>query len=48
MGRSDGGFDGQMMSRYDGTNTTGIFRLKFQHTVYYLVTDKQTNLLSAA
>jgi hypothetical protein len=23
MGRSSGGFDGQMMSRYDGANTTG-------------------------
>ena len=44
MGRSSGGFDGQMMSRYDGTNTTGIFRLKFQHTMYYFVTDKNKQI----
>ena len=40
MGRSGGDFDGQMMSRYDGTNTTGIFRLIFQRTLFYIVTDK--------
>ena len=40
MGRSRGDFDGQMISRYDGTNTTGIFRLKFQQAVYYFVIDK--------
>jgi hypothetical protein len=40
MGRSGGDFDGQMMSRYDGTNTTGIFRLTFQRMLFYNVTDK--------
>ena len=40
IGRSGGDFDGQMMSRYDGTNTTGIFQVRFQQTMYYIVTDK--------
>jgi hypothetical protein len=40
MGKSKGDFDGQMMSRYDGTNTTGIFQVRFQQTMYYIVTDK--------
>ncbi len=40
MGKSKGDFDGQMMSRYDGTNMTGIFRLTFQRAMYYIVTDK--------
>lgn len=40
MGRNRGDFDGQMMSRYDGTNTTGIFRLNFQRAMFYMVTDK--------
>ena len=29
-----------MMLRYDGTNTTGIFQVRFQQTMYYIVTDK--------
>jgi hypothetical protein len=40
MGRSGGDFDGQMMSRYDGTNKTGIFRLAFQRVLFYNVTNK--------
>ena len=40
MGRSRGDFDGQMMSRYDGTNTTGIFRLTYQRSFVYIVTAK--------
>ena len=40
IGRSGGDFDGQMMSRYDGTNTTGIFRLTFQQILFYDMTDK--------
>ena len=40
MGRNRGDFDGQMISRYDGTNTTGIFRLTFQRAMFYMVTDK--------
>ena len=40
MGRNRGDFDGQMISRYDGTNTTGIFRLTFQQAMFYMVTDK--------
>ncbi|KAI2497996.1 hypothetical protein MHU86_16494 [Fragilaria crotonensis] len=40
MGRSGGDFDGQMILHYDGTNTTGIFRLIFQRTTFYNVTDK--------
>jgi hypothetical protein len=40
MGRSGGDFDSQMLSRYDGTNTTGIFRLICQRTLFYIVTDK--------
>jgi hypothetical protein len=40
MGRSGGDFDGQMISRYDGTNVTGIFRLIFQRATFYIKTDK--------
>jgi hypothetical protein len=40
MGWSGGDFDGQMILRYDGTNATGIFRLIFQRTTFYNVTDK--------
>ena len=41
MGRNRGDFDGQMISRYDGTNTTGIFRLTFQRAMlFYMVCDK--------
>lgn len=29
-----------MMSRFDGTNTKGIFRLIFQRTMFYVVTDR--------
>ncbi|KAI2490129.1 hypothetical protein MHU86_24458 [Fragilaria crotonensis] len=45
MGRSPRcDFDGQMMSRFDGTNTTGIFRLTFQQKKFYIVTDKNTQV----
>jgi hypothetical protein len=44
MGRSRGDFDCQMMSRFDGTNTTGIFWLTFQQTMFYIVTDKNTQV----
>ena len=42
MGKIKGDFDGQMMSRKDGSNTTGKFQVRFQQTIMYyiLVTDK--------
>ena len=46
IGRSGGDFDGQMMSRYDGTNTTGIFRLTFRQILFYNVTNKNKQVLA--
>lgn len=44
MGKCKGDFDGQMMSRFDGTNSTGIFRLRFRQAFYYIVTDKNNQV----
>jgi hypothetical protein len=40
MGRNRGDFDCQMISRYDGTNSTGIFWLTFQRAMFCMVCDK--------
>jgi hypothetical protein len=31
---------GSMMTRFDGSNPTGVFRINFQHDFYYFFTDK--------
>lgn len=38
MIRSKLPFDGSSMDRFDGTNETGVFRIKFQNVLYYMVT----------
>ncbi|KAI2495979.1 hypothetical protein MHU86_18546 [Fragilaria crotonensis] len=39
MFRSKLHFDGLSMDRFDGTNQSGVFRITFQKTMYYVVTD---------
>jgi hypothetical protein len=39
MIRSKQFFDGPAMDRFDGTNPTGIFRVRFQKKFYYMLTD---------
>ena len=45
MSTSSGGFDGQMISRHDGINTTRIFRLILQYTAFYFVADKNKQIV---
>ena len=39
MIRSKLHFDGLLIDRFDGTNHSGVFRITFQKTMYYVVTD---------
>jgi hypothetical protein len=35
---------GEAMHRFDGSNTTGVFRIKFQKSFYYCFTDRSRQI----
>jgi hypothetical protein len=45
MARSKSEFNGLLIERFDGSNTTGVFRLTFQKRKYYYVTNQNTQVL---
>ena len=45
MARSKSEFNGLLIERFDGSNTTGVFRLTFQKRKYYYVTNQNAQVL---
>jgi len=45
MAKSKSEFNGLLIERFDGTNTTGVFRVTFQKEKYYYVTNQNAQVL---
>ena len=44
MAKSKSEFNGLLIERFDGTNTTGVFRVTFQKEKYYYVTNQNAQV----